>query len=325
MNSRREFITLLGGAAAAWPLAARAQRTAMPVIAYLDIGDQPQVFAAFKDGLAESGSFAGQNATIEHRSVGGGYGRFPEIMAQLIHRKVDVIATSNTPAALVAKSATTSIPVVFLTASDPVKLGLVATLNRLGGNVTGVSFFSAELAAKRLAFLHELVPAATRVALLVNPTDSMRAESTVTDVEAAARTIGLEIRVVKASTSGEIDAAFETVARDRIEALFVAPDVFFNVRRVQLATLAARHRIPATYAVREFAEVGGLMTYGANIPDSVRQVGVYAGRILKGEKPADLPVVQPSKFELVINMQTAKAIGLSVSDKLLVAADEVIE
>jgi putative tryptophan/tyrosine transport system substrate-binding protein len=322
---RREFITLLGSGAATWPLSARAQKAAMPVIGYLDIAEQPRILAAFHRGLAETGYFAGQNATIEFRSAADRYDRFPEILAELIFRGVAVIATINTPAALAAKAATTTIPIVFLTASDPVKLGLVATLSRPGGNVTGITFFSAELAAKRLALLHELLPATTRVAVLVNPTDPTRAESTVSDVEAAARIIGLEIFVLNAATRGEIDSAFATLARDRIEALFVAPDVFFNIRRVQLATLAARHGIPVTYAVREFAEVGGLITYGASLSDSVRQVGVYTGRILKGEKPADLPVLQPSKFELVINLQTAKAIGLTVPDKLLVAADEVIE
>ena len=322
---RREFITLLGSAAAAWPLAASAQRTAIPVVAYLDLAEQPQVLAAFYRGLAENGYFAGQNATIEFRSNAGRYDQFPEILLELVRREVAVIVTINTPAALAAKSATTTIPVVFLTASDPVRLGLVANLHRPGGNVTGISFFSAELAAKRLAYLHELVPATTRVGVLVNPTDATRADTTMTDVAAAARMLGLEIVVLNAATRGEIDVAFETLARERIEALFVAPDVFFNIRRVQLATLAARYRIPTSYAVREFADVGGLLSYGASISDAVRQVGVYTGRILKGEKPADLPVVQPSKFELVINAQTAKAIGLSVPDKLLVSADEVIE
>jgi putative ABC transport system substrate-binding protein len=322
---RREFVSLFGGAAAAWPVAAIAQRNAVPVIAYLDVAEQPQVLAAFYRGLADHGYFAGQNATIEFRSNAGRYDRFPELLSELVRREVAVIATINTPAALAAKTATTTIPIVFLTASDPVRLGLVANLSRPGGNVTGVSFFSAELAAKRLAFLHELVPAATRVGVLVNPTDATRADTTITDVAAAARMLGLEIVVLNAATRGEIDVAFETLARDRIEALFVAPDVFFNIRRVQLATLAARYRVPTTYAVREFADVGGLLTYGASISDAVRQVGVYTGRILKGEKPADLPVVQPSRFELVINAQTAKAIGLSVPDKLLVAADEVIE
>ena len=315
---RRDFITLLGGATASWPLAARAQRTAIPVIAYLDLAEQPQVLAAFYRGLAENGYFAGQNATIEFRSNAGRYDRFPEILLELVRREVAVIVTINTPAALAAKTATTTIPIVFLTASDPVRLGLVANLHRPGGNVTGISFFSAELAAKRLSYLHEMVPVTALVGVLVNPTDATRADTTVTDVATAARMLGLEIVVLNAATRGEIDVAFETLARERIEALFVAPDVFFNIRRVQLATLAARYRIPTSYAVREFADVGGLLSYGASISDAVRQVGVYTGRILKGEKPADLPVVQPSKFELVINAQTAKAIGLSVPDKLLI-------
>ena len=245
----------------------------MPVIGFLDVAEQPQVLAAFYRGLADNGYFAGQNATIEFRSNAGRYDRFPELLSELVRREVAVIATINTPAALAAKTATTTIPIVFLTASDPVRLGLVANLNRPGGNVTGVSFFSAELAAKRLAFLHELVPAATRVGVLVNPTDATRADTTVTDVAAAARMLGLEIVVLNAATRGEIDVAFETLARDRIGALFVAPDVFFNIRRVQLATLAARYRIPTTYAVREFADVGGLLTYGASISDAVRQAG----------------------------------------------------
>jgi putative ABC transport system substrate-binding protein len=254
---RREFITLLGSAAAAWPVAAIAQRNAVPVIAYLDVAEQPQVLAAFYRGLGDHGYFAGQNAAVEFRSNAGRYDRFPELLSELVRREVAVIATINTPAALAAKAATTTIPIVFLTASDPVRLGLVANLSRPGGNVTGVSFFSAELAAKRLAFLHELVPAATRVGVLVNPTDATRADTTVTDVAAAARVLGLEIVVLNAATRGEIDVAFETLARDGVEALFVAPDVFFNIRRVQLATLAARYRIPTTYAVREFADVGG--------------------------------------------------------------------
>jgi putative tryptophan/tyrosine transport system substrate-binding protein len=323
---RREFITLLGGAAATWPLAALAQRPpAMPVVGYIDIGDQSHYLAAFNRGLAETGYVVGQNAAVEFRSAAGQYDRFPQLAAELVRRNVTVIATAFTPAALAAKAATSTIPIVFSTAADPVKIGLVASLARPGGNATGISFFSAELAAKRLGLLRELVPAAAHIAVLVNPTDATRAESTLRDVEAAARVIGLEVRVLEASTSGEIDAAFASIVRDHADALFVAPDGFFNTRRVQLATLAARHAIPATYAVRDYAEVGGLMSYGASDTDASRQAGIYAGRILKGEKPTDLPVLQPTKFELVINLQTAKAIGLTVPDKLLVAADEVIE
>jgi putative tryptophan/tyrosine transport system substrate-binding protein len=322
---RREFIALLGGAAAAWPLAARAQQPAMPVIGYIDIGDQSHYLAAFNRGLAETGYVVGQNAAIEFRSAAGQYDRFPQLAAELVRRNVTVIATAFTPAALAAKAATSTIPIVFSTAADPVKIGLVASLARPGGNATGISFFSAELAAKRLGLLRELVPTSARIAVLVNPADATRAESTVRDVEAAARIIGLEVRVLEASTGGEIDVAFASIARDHTDALFVAPDGFFNTRRVHLATLAARHAIPATYGARDYAEAGGLMSYGASATDANRQAGVYAGRILKGEKPADLPVLQPTKFEFVINLQTAKAIGLTVPDKLLVAADEVIE
>jgi putative ABC transport system substrate-binding protein len=322
---RRAFLTLLGGAAATWPLAARAQQPAMPVVGYIDIGDQSHYLAAFNRGLAETGYVVGQNAAVEFRSAAGQYDRFPQLAAELVRRNVTVIATAFTPAALAAKAATSTIPIVFSTAADPVKIGLVASLARPGGNATGISFFSAELAAKRLGLLRELVPAAAHIAVLVNPTDATRAESTLRDVEAAARVIGLEVRVLEASTSGEIDAAFASIVRDHADALFVAPDGFFNTRRVQLATLAARHAIPATYAVRDYAEVGGLMSYGASDTDASRQAGIYAGRIVKGEKPTDLPVLQPTKFELVINLQTAKAIGLTVPDKLLVAADEVIE
>ena len=246
-------------------------------------------------------------------------------MAELVHRNVSVIATQSTPAALAAKAATTTTPIIFTTAADPVRVGLVASLARPGGNATGISFFSAELAAKQLGLLHELVPAATRFAVLVNPADATRAETTARDVEAAARVIGLEIHLLEASTSGEIDAAFARIARDRADALFVAADGFFNTRRVQLATLAARHAIPATYAVRAYAEAGGLMSYGASIPDALRQAGVYTGRVLKGEKPADLPVQAPTKYELVINLSTAKALGLDVPPSLLARADEVIE
>ena len=320
---RRRLLATLGGAAA-WPLAARAQQVPSPVVGFLEVGERSHVLAAFQRGLAETGYVAGQNVAIEVRTADQ-YDRFRELAAELVHRNVALIATAINAAALAAKATTTTIPIVFATGVDPVEIGLVASLNRPGGNVTGISFLSAELVEKRLALLHELVPAAARVAVLVNPTDPVRTESTTKDVEAAARTIGLQIRVLNASTSAEIDAAFATLARERADALFVGPDSFFNSRRVQLATLAARHAIPATYAVRDYAEAGGLMSYGTSVPDALRQAGVYAGRILKGAKPADLPVLQASKFELVINRQTAKAIGVIVPDKLLVAADEVIE
>ena len=263
---RRQFVTLIGGAAAAWPLAARAQQPAMPVIGFIDIDERPNRVADFNRGLVETGYVSGQNAAIEFRSAGGRYDRFPQLVAELVHRNVAVIATPFTPAALAAKATTTTTPIVFSTAADPVRVGLVASLARPGGNATGISFFSAELVAKRLGLLHELVPAAARIAVLVNPADVTRAESTVRDAEAAARVIGLEIHLLEASTGGDIDAAFASIARDRTDALFVTADGFFNTRRVQFATLAARHAIPATYAVRDYAEAGGLMSYGAASP-----------------------------------------------------------
>ena len=320
---RRGFISLIGGAAAAWPLPARAQQTPMPVIGFLDVAERSNRLAEFNRGLIEVGYVEGQNVAIEFRSAGNRYDRFPQLVAELVHRNVAVIATPFTPAALAAKAATTTTPIIFTTAADPVRVGLVASLARPGGNATGISFFSAELAAKQLGLLHELVPAATRFAVLVNPADATRAETTARDVEVAAHVIGLEIHLFEASTSGEIDAAFARIARDRADALFVAADGFFNTRRVQLATLAARHAIPATYAVRAYAEAGGLMSYGASIPDALRQAGVYTGRVLKGEKPADLPVQAPTKYELV--MSTAKALGLEVPPTLLARADEAIE
>ena len=280
----------------------------------------------FRKGLKEAGYIEGQNVTVEYRWAESQTDRLPALMAELARRHVAVIAApAGNLAALAAKAATTTIPIVFVMGEDPVKLGLVASLARPGGNLTGINIFSAELAAKRLDLLRELVPGAARVGVLVNPVNATTTESTLRDVEPAARAIGLQIQVLNASTSREIDAAFATFVRERADAVFVGADSFFVSRRVQLTNLAVRHAVPATYSARDFAEVGGLMSYGASLTDASRQTGVYTGRILKGAKPADLPVVQSTKFELVINAQTARMLGLTVPDKLLVAADEVIE
>jgi putative tryptophan/tyrosine transport system substrate-binding protein len=325
---RREFITLLGGAAAAWPLAARAQQPGMPVIGLLD-PRSPDAMAdrlrAFRQGLKEVGYVEGENVTIIYRFAEDQNDRLPELAAELVRRQVTVIAASATTAAPAAKAATTTIPIAFIAAEDPVRLGLVASLARPGGNLTGINFFSSELAAKRLDLPHELLPRAARIAVLVNPANAMNTASILRDVEAAARAIGLQVQFLNASTSREISAAFENVGRDRPDALFVGPDTFLIARRIQVVQLAAFHRLPAVYPARDFLEVGGLMSYGTNVMDAFRQLGIYAGRILKGAKPADLPVVQSSKFELVINAETARMLGLTVPDKLLVAADEVIE
>ena len=322
MMRRRDFITLVGGAAAAWPLAARAQQpAAMPVIGFLDTRS-PDAMAdrlrGFRRGLKDTGYVEGENVSIEYRWAENQMDRLPALAAELVRRRVALITTSGGPAvAFAAKAATTTIPIVFAVADDPVRLGLVASLSRPDGNLTGINFLVGELTAKRLELLRALVPAATRVAGLVNPANATNTETTLRDVEPAARTMGLQIQVLNASTSREIDAAFATIARERPDALFVGNDAFFNARRVQLVLLAGRHGLPAIYWDREFAEAGGLMSYGSNIVDVYRQVGVYAGRILKGAKPADLPVVQSSKFELVINHQTARMLGLTVPDKLL--------
>jgi putative ABC transport system substrate-binding protein len=320
---------MLGGAASAWPLAARAQQP-MPVVGIIHAGlpetEPGSRMIAFRQGLNESGYIEGQNVTIEYRWAEGRYDRYSELLADLIRRKVSVIATgANTPGSLAAKAATSTIPIIFGVGQDPVKLGLVTSLARPGGNVTGVNFFIAELAAKRLGLLREMVPGMARVAVLVNPTNAANAESTVKDVQASAPALGLQIQIFNASTSREIDAAFANFVHERTDALFVGPDPFFNTRRVHLAVLAARLAIPATYAGRDYAEAGGLMSYGSDLADTYRQIGAYVGRILKGAKPADLPVVQTSKLELVINLKTAKALGLDVPPTLLARADEVIE
>src|SRR5262245_26444007 len=324
---RREFITLLGGAAA-WPLAARAQQAAMPVIGFLHL-TSPDANAdrlrGFRQGLKQAGYVEGENVAIEYRWAENQVDRLPELAAELARRPVAVIAAMGSVVPVVAaKQTTATIPIVFAINEDPVRLGLVASLARPGNNLTGINFFGAELVAKRLELLHELVPAATRVAVLINPT-SHSAEVTLRDAESAARVIGLQVQVLNASNGREIDAVFATFAHERPDALFVAGDSFFGTRRVQFANLAARHAMPATFAIRDYAEVGGLMSYGTNTMDAYRQAGGYVGRILKGVKPADLPVLQATKFELVINAQTARILGLTVPDKLLATADQVIE
>jgi len=324
---RRELLAALGGAVPAWPLAARAQQPTMPVIGVLG-GSSLDALAelrAFRQGLKDVGYVEGENVAVEYRSADNRIDRMPELAADLLRRRVGVIVAADTASTRAAQAATTTIPIVFLVGADPVSFGLVASLARPGGNATGINVFTGELVAKRLELLRELVPWATRVAALIQSDDAEFAGSTLKDVEAAARAMGLQIQVFKPSTSREIGAAFTTFVRERPDALFVGPGPFFNTRRVQFAVLAARHAVPAAYAVRAYVEAGGLMSYGASLADAFRQVGIYTGRILKGEKPADLPVLQPTKFELVINAETARALELEIPAKLLARADEVIE
>jgi putative tryptophan/tyrosine transport system substrate-binding protein len=325
MIRRREVIAGLGSAVAALPIEARAQQAAMPVVGFLGAQLAERPLAAFRKGLGETGYVEGQNVMVEYHWLEGQYDRVPALMADLVRRRVAVIATPlNTPGSIAAKAATATIPIVFGVGEDPVKLGLVASLARPGGNATGINFFNSEVVAKRLALLHELVPKAIRVAVLVNPADATNTETTLRAVQEAARAIGLQIDVLNASTSREIDAAF-ALARERTDALVLAPDAFLGSRRVQITTLAARDRIPAAYSGRDFVAVGGLMSYATDNAETLHQVGAYTGTILKGAKPADLPVVQSTKFEFVINLQTARLLGIEVPETLLAIADEVIQ
>jgi putative ABC transport system substrate-binding protein len=323
---RREFIALLGGAAAAWP--ARAQQAAMPVIGFLD-SRTPEALVgrlrAFRQGLQESGYVEGENVAITYRWADNQLDRLPDLASDLVRHRVAVIAAAGRSCAFAAKAATTTIPITFVLADDPVTVGLVASFARPGGNITGVSFLAAEVTAKRLALLRELIPQVAHIGLLVNPAEAGRTENTVQSVEAASRTMGIKTQVLKANTIHEIETVFEGIERERPDALFIETAPFLNVRNVQLATLAAFHRLPATHSEREFPEAGGLMSYGSNIADAYRQQGAYIGRILRGDKPGDLPVVQSNKLELVINAATARMLGITIPPSLLAVTDEVIE
>jgi putative ABC transport system substrate-binding protein len=325
---RRDFITLLGSAAA-WPVAARAQQTGMPLVAFVSgraQGESERHEAAFRKGLNGSGFIEGQNVTVEYHWLNGRYDKVPSLIPDLIRRHPAVLAMpSGTPASIAAKAATSTIPIVFGVADDPVKLGLVSSLARPGGNATGINFLAVELAAKRLGLLHELIPKASRIGVLVNPANATNAESTLRDVSDAARTLQMQVQVLRAATIPEIDAVFAALVRERADALFVGPDAYFGSRRVQLATLAARFAMPTAFGTRDFTEAGGLMAYGTDVVDAYRQVGDYAGRILKGAKPADLPVLLPTKFELVLNLTTARMLGVTVPPDMLTIADETIE
>ena len=325
---RRDFISLIGGATVAWPLAASAQQRAMPMIGFLRDGSaegSARYVAGFRKGLNEAGYVEGQNVAVEYYWLEGQYERLPALLADLVRRQVAVIAVPGTVPARAAKAATTAIPIVFGVGEDPVRLGLVASIARPGGNATGVNFFVNEVTAKRLRLLHDLVPNAVRIAVLVNPGNASVTESTVREVQKAAPTMGLQIQILNATTTDEIDTAFVSLAREHPDALFVAGDAFFTSHRAQLVTLTARDRIPAIYAVREPVAAGGLMSYGTDLGELFRQIGFYCGSILKGAKPADLPVLQSTKFEFVINLTTAKALGLTIPAGVLSIADEVIE
>jgi putative tryptophan/tyrosine transport system substrate-binding protein len=325
---RREFITLLGGAAASWPLVSRAQQPGLPVVGFIRDGSaasSARFVDAFRKGLNETGYVEGQNVTVEYHWLEGQYDRLPAVVADLVRRQVAVIATPGTLPSLAAKAATSTIPIVFGVGGDPVKLGLVVSFARPGGNATGVNFFVNEVAAKRLRLLHDLVPKAVRIVVLLNPENVAVSEATIRNVQEAAPTLGLQIQLLNASTIDEIDAAFASLAHERPDALFVAGDAFFVNQRVQLATLTARDGIPTAYAVREPVVAGGLMSYGTDLADTIRQIGVYTGSILKGAKVAELPVLQSTKFDFIINLKTARALDIEVPSALLLIADEVIE
>jgi putative tryptophan/tyrosine transport system substrate-binding protein len=325
---RRDFIGIVGSAAA-WPLAARAQQPVMPVIGFIAGGSSDASAdwaAAFRQGLSEIGYVEGQNVTIEYHWLEGRFDHLPALMTDLVRRRVAVIATpGTTAAALAAKAATNTIPIIFGVGEDPVKLGLVASLARPGGNATGINFFLLEVVAKRFGILLELQPKPVRIAVLLNPADAASTETTLRDVQEAARAIAVPIHILNASTNSEIDAAFAALVSERADALFVSGNNYFHSRRVQLAVLAARYRIPVIFSQREFVEAGGLMSYGTDIVDSIRQAGIYTGKVLKGAKPADLPVEQSTKFEFVINLQTARSLGIDLPATLLTRADKVIE
>jgi putative ABC transport system substrate-binding protein len=325
---RREFITLLGGTAIAWPLAARAQQPAMPVVGFLHSASPESIVnlvSAFRKGLAEAGFIEGQNVAIEFRWANGQVDRLPELAADLIQRRVAVITTpGSTPAALAAKAATTTIPIVFAIGGDPVALGLVASLNRPGGNVTGVGFETTEIAAKALGLLHELVPQALRIVAVVNP-ETAFTEAVVKNLETGAATLGLQVEVFRASTDSEIEATFANISQRPGTAMLLGPDAYYTSRHAQIVALAAHYALPTMYVVREFAEVGGLVSYGPDLTNAYREAGNYTGRILKGEKAADVPVVLPTKFDMVINLKTAKALGIAIPDNFLALANEVIE